>query len=242
MSEISIETTVGELVSQRPERSRIFESLDIDYCCGGKKSLALACREKGLDPLTVRRLLDTDLGTAPARSEANWSTATLSALADHIQNTHHAYLKSELPRLLEMVRKVAAVHGNNHPWLLELDGIFRGFAAEMESHTLTEEEVLFPIIRNLDQGRLAAVDDCGGTVLGPIGVMEREHDDAGRALARIRELSDGYVPPADACNTFRATLTGLLDLERDMHRHVHLENSILFPRASEIETHLRQRA
>jgi regulator of cell morphogenesis and NO signaling len=237
MTEISLDTTIGELVAQQPERSRIFENLEIDYCCGGKTPLGQACREKGLDPLTVRRILQMDFGSAASHAETNWSTAPLTALADHIERTHHAYLKSELPRLLEMVRKVTAVHGKNHPWLLELNSVYAGFATEMESHTLTEEEVLFPNIRKLDEGQLAQPDE--GTVHGSIGAMEREHDVAGRALARMRELSDGFVPPADACNTFRATLAGLVELERDTHRHIHLENSILFPRAQEAEAKLR---
>jgi regulator of cell morphogenesis and NO signaling len=240
MSDGQVEGTVGQLVAERPQRSRVFETLGIDYCCGGKKPLAQACHEKGLDPAAVRRLLDAEAGPAsPADADADWSRATLTALADHIQQTHHAYLKRELPRLSAMVRKVAAVHGTNFNWLLELDGVFAAFAAEMQSHMMKEDAVLFPMIRALDRGELAATDHCGGSIANPIRVMEHEHDDAGRALERMRELSGGFVPPAGACNTFRATLSGLAELTDDTHRHVHKENSILFPRAAERETGLR---
>lgn len=236
---VTFDSVVGQLVAERPSRSRVFESLGIDYCCGGKKPLAQACREKGLDPETVRRFLDDS--AEPARSDdRNWSEATLTELADHIEQTHHAYLKRELPRLGTLVRKVAAVHGSHLSWLLELDGVFAGFAAEMESHAMKEEHVLFPMIRGLDCGQLPAMDHCGGTVTNPILVMEHEHDDAGRALARMRGLSGGYVPPPAACNTFRAMLSGLVELEDDTHRHVHKENSILFPRAAEAEARLRK--
>jgi regulator of cell morphogenesis and NO signaling len=163
----------------------------------------------------------------------------MTELADHIEQAHHAYLKRELPRLGAMVRKVAAVHGAHFPWLLELNAVFASFAAEMDAHTLKEDQVLFPMIRELDCGRLASSDHCGGSVANPIHVMMHEHDDAGRALARMRELSNGYAPPPDACNTFRAMLDGLAALEADTHRHVHKENSILFPKAAAAEARLQ---
>jgi regulator of cell morphogenesis and NO signaling len=138
-----------------------------------------------------------------------------------------------------LVRKVAAVHGSHLPWLLELHGVFASFASEMEAHTRKEEQVLFPTIRRLESGQVIAMDRCGGTVTNPIRVMEQEHEDAGRALAVIRQLCSDFVPPREACNTFRAMLCGLSELEGDMHRHVHKENSILFPRAAAMEASLR---
>lgn len=230
----TIEATVGDLVTQRPSRSRVFEKLGIDYCCGGKRPLAELCEEKGLDAnliLTVLLASETDA----AADEDDWSQSSLTKLADHIEQTHHAYLKRELPRLGAMVRKVAAVHGVRHPWMLEIDGVYAGFAAEMESHMLKEEQMLFPMIRCLESGEAGPAGDCGPGIGNPVRVMEHEHDDAGRALQRMRDLSDGFTPPADACNTFRAMLDGLAELEVDTHRHVHKENSILFPRALERE-------
>ncbi|MEX2670734.1 MAG: iron-sulfur cluster repair di-iron protein [Phycisphaeraceae bacterium] len=233
----TIETTVGELVTQRPSRSRAFERLGIDYCCGGKKPLAKACADKGLDPAMVLNVLLATEDGESRPAEKDWSQASLTELADHIEQTHHAYLKRELPRLKTMVRKVAAVHGEGYPWMLEVDGVFAGFAAELESHMMKEEQMLFPLIRALESGELPANGVNGSGIDKAIAVMEHEHDDAGHALERIRKLTDGFTPPAEACNTFRATLDGLRELESDMHRHVHKENSILFPRAMAFDPH-----
>jgi regulator of cell morphogenesis and NO signaling len=227
MSDIAFETTIGQLVTERPGRSRVFESLGIDYCCGGKKPFGQACREQGLDPHTVARLLD--LSAQPTDDGRDWSRAVLTELTDHIELNHHGYLKRELPRLAALVQKVAAVHGSAHPKLLDVRETFTRFAAELEAHMCKEEQVLFPAIRRIDAGADPRADRANLT--DPIGAMEHEHDDAGRDLARLRELTDSYAPPPGACNTYRAMLAGLEELEHDMHRHVHKENSILFPRA-----------
>lgn len=232
----TLQTTVGDMVTQRPARSRVFEKLGIDYCCGGKKPLAEACAAKGLDAQTVlSMLLATETAADAHPQEQAWSELSLTELADHIERTHHAYLRQELPRLGAMVRKVAAVHGERYPWMLEVDGIFAGFVAELDSHMLKEEQILFPMIRGMEGGTPQQAGDCGPGIENPIRVMEHEHDDAGRALQRMRDLTNGFTPPPDACNTFRAMLDGLAELEIDMHRHVHKENSILFPKALDLE-------
>jgi regulator of cell morphogenesis and NO signaling len=226
------QTTIGELVAQRPARSRVFEKLGIDYCCGGQKTLAQVCSEKKMDPgLVLDVLLATE--AASPHEDQSWANASLTSLADHIEKTHHAYLKEELPRLSAIVQKVTAVHGQRHPWLREVNTIYAQFAAEMESHMLKEEKMLFPMIRRLEAHQPG--EDNGRSVDTPIKAMEHEHDDAGQAMARMRELSDGYQMPEDGCNTFHAMLDGLAQIEADTHRHVHKENSILFPRAMELE-------
>lgn len=230
---VDMNQTVGELVAEQPGRSRVFERFGIDYCCGGKRTLRDACQEKGLDCQDVQRALATV--TASSDAPVDWTTRPLTELADHIEQTHHAYLRRELPRLGQMVRKVAAVHGECHPWMLEVDGVFAGLAGELDSHMMKEEQVLFPLIRAMERDGAAGDSGCGQGIGNPVAVMEHEHDDAGRALERMRELSSDYTPPAEACNTFRAVLDGLRELEQDMHQHVHKENNILFPRAMELE-------
>ena len=233
MTSISLEKTIGELVSARPGRARIFESFGIDYCCGGKKPLGVSIREKNLDEKTVLGILEAFESAAPS-NEPDYSRLSLCALADHIEQTHHAYLKSELPRLEFLVNKVAARHGEHRPQLVELAHVFNAFKAELESHMQKEEAVLFPICRQLKRAEAAQRFHCG-SVQNPIAVMVQEHEDAGEALRRMRELTDDFTPPADACNTYRALFASLKELEFDMHRHVHKENSILFPKAAEIE-------
>jgi regulator of cell morphogenesis and NO signaling len=241
MSILDTQSTVGQLVKERPARARVFERLGIDYCCGGKTPLGLACRDKGLDPDQVLREL-ADLDAGPAEDEAvDWSTATLSELADHIVETHHAYLRRELPRLDALANTVAAAHGRPHPERLEVLRVFERLQAELELHMLKEEMILFPMVKKLESVT-EPTHFSSGSVGNPISVMEHEHDDAGAALARLRELTRGYEAPADACNTYRALLDGLAELEADMHLHVHKENNLLFPGTLAREAAIRARA
>lgn len=200
----------------------------MDYCCGGKKPLAEACRAKGLDPTTVVAML-TALDGAAETAAANPDRMSLSELCDRIEEVHHGYLDEELPRLDFMTRKVAAVHGNHEPRLLDVRRVFESFRAEMISHTREEDETVFPAIRRLETAngdRAAAV----ASLKASLGKLESEHDRAGAALARFQELTDNYTPPEWACNTFRALYDGLAQLERNTHQHVHEENNVLFPR------------
>jgi regulator of cell morphogenesis and NO signaling len=233
VSALSIDVPVGRLVAERPARSRVFERLGIDYCCGGKLPLADACVRRGFDPADVLRDLEAcDAGAVG--DETDWGEASLTALADHIEAVHHAYLREAFPRLATLVEKVAHAHGERHPELLDLRSVFRAFRVELETHMAKEETVLFPLCRALEAGSRRASFHCG-TINNPIRVMEWEHDRAGEALAAMRALTHDFAPPDDACNTYRALLDGLAELEADMHQHVHKENNILFPRASAVE-------
>ena len=238
MPTVDTTETVADLVKAHPERAEVFEQFGIDYCCHGKVSLDAACRRDGADTELVRQSL-REIDARPTSESFDWSTASLAQLADHIVAQHHAYLRGELPRLSERIDRVVAAHGDKHPELLEVRSVFAALQAEMTAHMMKEEQVLFPVIRQLEStpsDERASLQFHCGTVRNPIRVMEHEHDDAGAALRRIRELTSDYTPPPDACETFRALLAGLERLEADMHRHVHKENNILFPRALELES------
>ncbi len=224
------EVSVGQLVVERPGRARVFEKYGLDYCCGGKTPLAEACRRKGVALDDVRQELAASDGAAES-SQTDWSAVPMCELADHIVATHHTHLRRELPRLAALLEKVARVHGDNHPEIRQCRTVFLELMGELDAHMMKEERVLFPLIRQLETEQSPAAMHCG-SIDNPIRVMEHEHDDAGQALARLRELTRGYVPPADVCNTYRVLLDGLLELERDMHTHIHKENNILFPRAA----------
>lgn len=227
------ETTVGAIVAARPGLARLFEHLGIDYCCKGQQTLNQACAGRGLDPATTLVLLQSAAATLEHTPvEVDAAAMTLTQLSDHIESTHHAYVKTELPRLADMAQKLAAKHGYYDPRLFEVAAGTRAMAAEMLEHMEKEEVALFPLIR-----RIEAEPECscaGSLITTPIREMELEHDDAGRAINRLRELTDGFTPDTAACNTHRATLAGLAAFEADLHRHVHKENSILFPRATEL--------
>jgi len=233
MSAFAPETPVGQIVAERPAASRLFERLGVDYCCGGDRPLETACAAEGLDATTVLRMLEAEvdpdeIDAAPGES-TDWTAAPLGELMDHIVDTHHAFLRRELPRLEQLAEKVAHVHGTDAPWIGSVKAVLCDLKPEMEAHIRKEEEIVFPFIRALANDESPpAPEALDGD---PIALMEEEHDETGAALKRMRELSHGFTAPQGACNSFRALLDGLEALERDTHTHVHKENSILFPRA-----------
>jgi regulator of cell morphogenesis and NO signaling len=242
MSTLNLEQTVGEIAAQWPAAIRVFERHHIDFCCGGKAPVSDACGSRGLDAEAVLKEIGAEIaqGAAPsAARDAGWQTAGLGSLIDHILSTHHAYMKTQLPRISAMLDKVLAKHSAQHGAVLEpLAQTFLAMRVELEGHLMKEEMVLFPLIRKMEEagekGELFAGSHCG-SVQNPIRVMVMEHDSAGDALGTMRRLTGDYTPPTDACNTFRALYYELGALEADLHRHIHLENNILFPRAVELE-------
>jgi regulator of cell morphogenesis and NO signaling len=234
-------STVGQLVTDRPRRARVFERFGIDYCCGGKRPLAQACVEQGLNLDEVLTALADSAQVASDEPETEWSSVSMTDLANHIVATHHAYLREALPRLAGLFDKVITAHAERHPDLRELRQAFDDLVNELGPHMQKEELVLFPMVRELDRAERAPSFHCG-SVNNPIHAMEHEHDNAGAALARMRALTHGYTPPEDACNTYRALLDSLDELERDMHTHIHKENNILFPRAAARERQLVENA
>lgn len=228
---ITPESRIGDLVAACPALARIFEGLRIDYCCGGKQSLAAASADRGLSALTVVAMLEAAAAAFVAGPvDVDAAGMSLTELADHIERTHHAYLKEELPRLVEMADRVAYKHGGRDPQLREVAATVQDLAGDMIAHMQKEEIVLFPLVRQIEAGVRGGFH---AAIAEPIQCMEAEHADAGRAIARLRELTEGFTPDAEACNTHRALLAGLAQLEGDLHRHVHKENNILFPRALE---------
>mgnify|MGYP005818844615 CR=1 FL=1 len=237
---MAIETgkAVGELVRERLGRARVFERLGIDYCCHGRDPLARACGAKGLDVAAVVAELERSDAAESAEDTTDYNAMAPGTLADHIEASHHAYLRRELPRLDGLLGKVVAAHGAKHPEVHDLRRVFNALSEELDSHLLKEERILFPLIKQLEAASSAPRFHCG-SVNNPIRVMEHEHDSAGAALERIRALTDGYRAPSDACATFQALVQGLADLEADLHRHIHKENNILFPRAAAMEAALQ---
>jgi len=224
--------TVGQYVVERPARARVFERFGIDYCCGGKKPLAQTCADKHLDLQQVLAALEQ--ADAPSAPSEDWSQAPLTALADHIEATHHQYLKQEFARLEFFVTKIALKHGPDKPELVELREVFLALRQELLQHMVKEELILFPLCRQLESAAGPVPSHCG-SVANPIAVMVREHEDVGELLAKMRKLTNNYTVPEGACNTFRAVFASLAELEADLHLHIHKENNILFPRAIELE-------
>ncbi|HSC91290.1 MAG TPA: iron-sulfur cluster repair di-iron protein [Gaiellaceae bacterium] len=218
---ISAQATVAELVLDDPRRARLLERLGIDYCCGGKRTLAEACRRAGLDPSAVAVALAAADLVPPSAEERDWREVPLDALCAHVVEVHHARLREELPRLSGLLTRVARAHGAEDGRLVEVETTFRELRGELETHLEDEEQRLFPAILS------------GGAAGDPalVAELEVEHEEAGAALERLRTLTDGFDVDRARCNTHRASLDALRELELDLHRHVHEENNVLFPRA-----------
>lgn len=219
-----IDRTVGEIVAESPTLARVFQSFKIDFCCQGGRTLREACELKSLAPEAVLDQLEAGMRDKAEPGE-NPALLPPAELVEHIVSTHHDYLRNELPRLHAMAERVANVHGGHTPPLVEVYRTFVTMEEELSSHIMKEEQILFPAIVALTRGGNTMPLD------GPIACMLHEHDDAGAALSRLRELTNGFTPPPEACNTYRALFAGLAELEDDLHRHIHLENSVLFPAA-----------
>ncbi len=230
---IAPETTVAEIATSAPATIRIFQDHQIDYCCGGRIPLAQACTARGLDIATL--LQELQAAVAPSSHEPVWANESLTALVRHIQARYHEPLRVELPRLDAMLDKVVSRHAHHLPeTLLPLQRAFKGLQAELLVHMATEDRVLFPFIVALEAGQGVPTADALQWIQSPIAAMEADHEEAGRALAFIRDVTGSFAPPEWACPTFRGLYYGLSQLEADMHLHVHLENNILFPRAARL--------
>ncbi len=223
---ITDSTTVADIASAIPSSIRVFQRYGIDFCCGGKTPLAVACQDHGIPLGDIVAAIDRSALDAPP-DRRDWNTEPLHMLIDHIISRYHDSLREELPRLESMAAKVRRVHGGKAAHLARLDEVVSELSAELRSHMRKEELVLFPAIRALEEGR----PPTGLRVDAPIAAMTHEHDLAGALIAELRAITQGYVPPVWACETFRALYHGLSELETAMHLHVHLENNVLFPRA-----------
>ena len=229
--------TVREIALENPASIRVFEAFGIDYCCGGRKPLAEACAAKNIALDTVITALENGSASSAPVSE-DWNAQSLGALAAHIVNAHHAYVRRELPRLAELAGKVVNRHGDTKPELPQIQAKVAQISEELTEHLAKEEVVLFPYITKLERAKdegTAKPRGCFGTVASPIAMMTQEHEAAGALLAEIRQLSGDYTPPVGACPTFHAFYNGLREFEQDLHQHIHLENNILFPRAMAME-------
>ena len=236
MSVVPENTTVGEIVATDFRAAGVFERFGIDFCCGGRRSLTDACLTAEVDPETI--IHELDALPAEGRRDDDAASWPLGRLIDHIESVHHAYVRQALPRIMGYLEKLVEVHGARHSELALVAAAFSRLKGELTQHLVKEEQVLFPYVRDLAD---YAEQLCGGlvspfgSVENPIRMMEREHRDAGDELQMIRELTANYSPPADGCTTYAVCMAELRAFERDLHRHIHLENNVMFPKAIALE-------
>ena len=232
--------TIREIALEAPLTTRVFEEYKIDFCCGGRVPFAEACEKAGVDPAIMMSKLEAVVDTARAEGVVAGDQRSPSELIDFIVSTHHAFTRDEFSRLLPLMYKVATKHGENHPELLEMQKLFQELANDLMPHMQKEEMVLFPYIRKTEAAQAGSPLPFApfGTVEHPVRMMMFEHETAGDILRQLRALSADYTAPEGACPSFKGLYAGIEDLERDLHRHIHLENNILFPQAIELENKL----
>ena len=238
---LTTEKTVRDIAIENPGAVQMFEALGIDYCCGGHRTLNEACERAKVSPDRALELIATLQQDDRTVAKDKWNEAQLSDLIQYIIERHHGFVRQEIPRLEALFEKVNQHHGEAHPELLEIRALYGAMSQELFSHLLKEEQVLFQYIQKLDAALHGATlpVGCFASVEMPIARMLAEHDDAGALLAKIRSLTGDFDPPETACPSYRRLYSGLEGFEQDLHRHIHLENNILFPRAVHLERKLR---
>jgi len=235
--------TLGEIAAQDLRKAEVFKKYGLDFCCGGKKTVKEACAEKGIDVTKVEQELqhaDKIKSTARPLPYNEWS---IDFLADYIVNTHHAYIKKNLPDITAYAAKVKQVHGGRHPELKRVHELVEAINAELTAHMMKEETILFPYIKGLvsvKNNHQPLQTTSFGSVQSPIKIMEAEHEAAAHDLQELRNITNNYALPEDACASYGLLYKLLDEFEDDLHVHVHLENNILFPKAIELEKKLVQ--
>lgn len=233
---ITTETSVGEIVRHNFSTARIFESYQIDFCCGGNISISEAAKNKGVDADQLLREVSSRLGEKDEDS-IMIESLSLTGLSDYITRKHHTYVEETVPFLLQKLQKLCNVHGENHPELFEVNESFNEAAGNLAVHMKKEELILFPYIRSMEQqiseGKPAPA--VPGKANETITEMEQEHQAEGDRFMKISEITGNYAVPADGCSTYAVTFKTLQEFENDLHRHIHLENNILFPKTLEME-------
>ncbi len=235
-----IEKPIGQIVAENYRTAQIFKNHKIDFCCQGNRSLQEAAEKKKLDAQVILNEIIAVLKTEKDDT-TDYKSWPLDLLADYIEKKHHRYVEEKIPVLKPYLEKLCRVHGERHPELLEITDHFNKSAGELAAHMKKEEIILFPAIRKMMQAKQTGSKlekPHFGTVQNPIQMMMMEHETEGERFRKIDELTNNYTPPADACSTYRVTFALLQEFENDLHRHIHLENNILFPKAAELEKEL----
>ncbi len=234
--------TIGEMVVKDYRKAQVFKKLGIDFCCGGKKTVEEVCRTKGLDVERVKAELDAVSGESEQNGN-NFDNWNLDFLADYIVNTHHDYVRTNVPFITELASKVASVHGKQHPELVKVADIFNRLGKDLRLHLVKEETIVFPFIKGLLLNEKTGKNSPAkafDSIQTPTQMMELEHEQAGDDLAEIRNLTRDYTLPEDACTSYTVLFKKLQQFENDLFNHVHLENNILFPKAIALEKKLRE--
>ena len=235
--QINTNTSVGDIVKANFKTAQIFDKNKIDFCCGGGISLEEACKNSEVDI----NLLVPELEALVALNDPDSKYIDgleLNELCDYIEKRHHTYVSETIPFLQVKLQKLCDVHGENHPELFEIKELFGGAAENLSAHMKKEEEILFPYIRKMVKYKKEGLNAKSefGEAKNTIDLMHEEHTTEGERFEKISKLTSSYTCPPDGCGTYQVSYQTLKDFEKDLHRHIHLENNILFKKALILET------
>lgn len=226
-------STLADIVKNDFRSAAVLSEYKLDFCCKGGRTMKEACETRGINPIEVlARIEEVCLSSVV---EENYNNQNLEELTQHIVEKHHEFVRRTAPVITAHLNKVARVHGQNHPEVVSVAHLFEKIKTDLEDHLIKEELVLFPYIRSLAADGTPPHHYPFNSVAMPVRNMMTEHEMAGEDMEEIRLLTGDYVPPEDACTTYRIAYKELEEFEADLHKHVHLENNILFPRAVELE-------
>lgn len=234
------ERTIGEIVAQDYRAAAVFKKYKIDFCCNGNRSLQDATEKKGISVEEIERELENLSEIGEENIDVNrWP---LDLLADYVEKTHHRYIKEKSPILLQFLNKIMRVHGERHPELYEVYDLFEESVRDLGEHLEKEERILFPFIRKMMEAKQTGTSletAHFGSVENPVAMMMHEHDQEGERFRKIADLTSDYQYPADACSTYQVAFKMLEEFQDDLHKHIHTENNILFPKSVELEKTFR---
>ena len=229
--------TVGEYVANDFRTAALFSEYGIDFCCKGNRTLDEVCAKKNINPVELEKKIQAVLQTKSDQS-IDFKSWSPSLLIEYIVEKHHSYVEEKTPVILQFLDKLCKVHGERHPELFEINSLFKLSAGDLAQHMKKEELILFPFVQKMVKAQKEnqpIQKPHFGTVENPIAMMQDEHTVEGERFATIATLTDGFTPPEDACSTYRVAFQMLKEFEQDLHKHIHLENNILFPKAIELQ-------
>lgn len=225
--------TIGSIVADDFRTAAVFSKYKIDFCCKGDRTIEQACERKSINIDELKNKLN-EIVTDSKNENIDYQSWPLDLLTDYIEKTFHRYIREKIPPLSQFLNKVQKVHGERHPELFEIFDLFSKSSNDLLNHLQKEEMILFPFIRNMVHAQITQIpleNAHFGSVENPIRMMMDDHSVEGERFKRISELSKGYTPPPEACNTYKVSFAMLDDFEQKLHKHIHLENNILFPKA-----------
>lgn len=229
--------TIGSFVADDFRTAAVFSKYKIDFCCKGNRTVEEVCEKQNINSDSLLQNIEEVL-LLENNGSIDFNSWPLDLLVDYIEKTHHKYVEEKTNVLIAFLDKLCKVHGSSHPELFKVNELFVECAGDLAQHMKKEELILFPFVKRMVKTKDAdgiLSQPSFGTVSNPIAMMMHEHDNEGERFREIARLTNDYTPPADGCTTYRVAFAMLKEFEEDLHKHIHLENNILFPKAVLLE-------